>query len=74
MKNNIASERKRMGLSQADLADEFHTTRDIIKNFENGTTPIKSNMLEDLADYFGCSIDYLMGRCDDRVSHLRMVG
>lgn len=74
MVNNIASERKRLGMSQTDLAEELHTTRDVIKNFENGTTPIKSNMLESMSDLFGCSMDYLMGRCDDRISHLRMVG
>ena len=74
MANNISSERKRLGLSQERLAEELHTTRDVIKNFETGKTPIKSTMLETMADYFGCSIDYLMGRCDDRVSHLRMVG
>lgn len=74
MPNNIASERKRLGLSQTDLADILGTTRDVIKNFENGKTPIKSTMLEHMADHFGCSIDYLMGRCDDRISHLRVAG
>ena len=74
MANNIASERKRLGLSQTDLASELSTTRDVIKNFEKGTTPIKSDMLQRMADYFGCSMDYLLGRTDDRVSHLRMVG
>lgn len=74
MANNIASERKRLGLSQTDLAAELKTTRDVIKNYESGKTPIKSTTLEWLADFFGCSMDYLMGRCDDRVSHLRMVG
>lgn len=74
MANNIASERKRLGLSQTDLADELKTTRDVIKNYEEGKTAIKSTMLERMADFFGCSMDYLMGRCDDRLSHLRMVG
>lgn len=74
MSNNIASERKRMGLSQTDLADKLGTTREVVKNYEIGKTPIKSTTLEWLADYFGCSMDYLMGRCDDRISHLRMVG
>lgn len=74
MINNIASERKRLGLSQTDLAADLQTTRDVIKNYENGKTQVKSAMLERMADYFGCSMDYLMGRCDDRLSHIRVVG
>ena len=73
MSNNVASERTRLGMSQSDLAEKLGTTRDSIKNYETGKAPIKSTMLEAMADLFGCSIDYLMDRCDDRLSHLRMV-
>lgn len=73
MTNNIASERKRLGMSQEKFAEELGTTRSSIKQYEAGSTSINSSMLLKMADLCGCSIDYLMGRCDDRVSHLRVV-
>ena len=73
MTNNIASERKRLGMSQEKFAEELGTTRSSIKQYEAGSTSINSSMLLKMADLCGCSIDYLMGRCDDRVSHLLVV-
>lgn len=32
MKNNIASERVRLGMSQQDLADELEVSRDSVKD------------------------------------------
>lgn len=72
MSNNIASERKRLGMSQTEFAEKLGTTRDSIKKYESGAVCMKSSMLMEMADMCGCSMDYLMGRCDDRVSHLRV--
>lgn len=67
MKNNIASERVRIGMSQQDLADELGVSRDSVKGWESGDTAIRSSMLVRMADIFSCSLDYLMGRTDDRL-------
>ena len=67
MKNNIASERVRLGMSQDDLAKELDASRDSVKNWELGETSIKSSTLVKMADLFGCSLDYLMDRTDDRL-------
>lgn len=67
MSNNIASERTRLGWSQEDLAENLDVARDTIKKWEAGDTPIKSSMLIAMSDRFGCSIDYLLGRCDERL-------
>lgn len=67
MKNNIASERVRLGFSQEDLAERIGVSRDSVKNWETGATPVKSSSLMDMADLFGCTLDYLMGRSDERM-------
>lgn len=66
-KNNIASERVRLGLSQDGLAEKLGVSRDSVKDWESGETTIRSSVLIRMADLFGCSLDYLMARCDERV-------
>ena len=68
-KNNIASERKRLGMSQEDLAIAIGTSRDSVKKWEAGA-PMKLSNLIDMAELFDCSLDYLMGRSDDRIVHV----
>lgn len=67
MKNNIASERVRLGMSRGELAAQLHVSQDSIKNWENGITEIKSQNLINMAGLFGCSIDYLLNRTNERV-------
>lgn len=67
-KNNIASERKRLGMSQGDLAIAIGTSRDSVKKWEAGA-PMKLSFLMGMANLFECSLDYLMGRSDDRIVH-----
>lgn len=65
--NNIASERVRLGLSQEGLAEKLGVSRDSVKDWESGETTIRSSVLIRMADLFGCSLDYLMARCDERI-------
>lgn len=67
MANNIASERVRLGYSQDDLAAELGVSRDTVKDWELENATVKSSMLEKMADLFGCSIDYLLARTDERL-------
>lgn len=63
----IASERTLKGLSQQELADEIGVSRLTVNRWESGlaTPPIKR--ITQLCDFFGCSVDYLVGRTDSRV-------
>lgn len=72
MSNNIASERVKLGLSREELGERMGVSGDVVRNWEDGKTDIKAARLCALAGIFNCSVDYLMGRCDDRISHLRM--
>lgn len=60
---DILSElRKSLRLSQKDLADLLHVSTSTISNYEtNRNAPDIENLLW-LADYFGVTTDYLLGR------------
>ena len=57
--------RKEKGLLQADIAKVLSKTITCICDWERGRTEPSSEDLIKLADFFGCSLDYLLGRSDD---------
>ena len=58
---NIDAERARKGLSNDRLAEELGVARKTLYNWlNNGNIPLTA--LIKMADMFGCSIDYLLGR------------
>ena len=61
----IASERKKLGLSQAELAKKLNVSQTAIAKQEIGKNYPSIELLEDYADLFGCSEDYLLGRVDE---------
>lgn len=67
MNNSIASERTRMGLSQSQLAEKMGKQRSTIARWESDPLTLSGSVLCELSDLFGCSIDYLLGRTDERV-------
>lgn len=54
--------REKNGYTQDALAEELHTTRSRIANYEQGTRQPDFEMQEAIADLFNVSIDYLFGR------------
>ncbi len=63
--NQIRSNRRRMDLTQEQLADEFGTSPQAISRWENGTTYPDIEMLPMIASFFGTSVDALLG-CTDQ--------
>lgn len=57
---NIAAERARNGMTIDDLARELGVSRKTIYNWQRAGN-IPADRLEQMADLFGCSIDYLLG-------------
>ena len=57
--------RESAGLTQRDLSEKIGTSHRNIGRWENGENDISSFFLIKLADFFGCSIDYLVGREDE---------
>lgn len=57
--------REEKNLTQHDVAKAIDTSQTNIGRWEKGTNEPSSSALIALADFFGCSIDYLLGREDD---------
>ena len=62
MKNRIRDLREDRDLRQSDLAKETGIDQRTISNYETGKTFPDSDALIRLADFFGVTIDYLVGR------------
>ena len=59
---NIEAERARNGYTAEELAKILGVSRKTLYNWtESGNIP--SSALIRMADTFGCTIDYLLGRC-----------
>ena len=71
--NNLKKLREDKGLTQQELAQEMETTKLTISNWENEKHTIKADKAQQLADYFGVSVGYLLGysnnpkRYDDEI-------
>lgn len=60
--NRIAELRKRAKISQAALGRAIGAAQNTVCNWENGNREPDFNYLQALSDFFGVSIDYLLGR------------
>jgi len=65
MTSKLRELRLEKGLSQKELADKISTSNKTIWAYENGVAIPPLDMLIKLADFFGCSIDFLAGREND---------
>lgn len=59
--NRLKQLRKEKGLTQQEVADEIGVTKRTYIYWENGENQIKANRADELADYFGVSVGYLLG-------------
>lgn len=57
--------RKQKGLTQIRLAIELNMNQNTLSRYENELRQADYKTLILFADYFGVSIDYLLGRTDD---------
>lgn len=53
--------RKKKKVTQQEVAEAIGVTRRGFQKWENGESQIKSNNAQQLADYFGVSVGYLLG-------------
>ncbi len=49
-------------IKQKELADALGISQRAYSHYENGTRKIPLDILVALAEYYGCSTDYLLGR------------
>ena len=56
---NIAERRRRLGLSQKELADRLNITQDAMARMEKGKIAPKMGRLLDIAENLQCTVGYL---------------
>ncbi len=61
----LKSLRFEKGLSQKELSEKLNIGQATIACYENGKREPHITSLKAYADFFECSIDYLVGRADD---------
>ena len=67
MISNIRGELSRQDLTQEQLAAKLGVAESTIRRWEEGSTRPGPHALMAMSDLFGCTIDYLLGRTDDRL-------
>lgn len=66
--NRLKELRKQKGLTQQGLADEISVSKITVLRWENEERQIKPEKAQQLADYFGVSVGYLLGYSEYRDS------
>ncbi|QQQ35227.1 helix-turn-helix domain-containing protein [Streptococcus mitis] len=64
--NRLKKLRKEKKLSQKEIAKEMSISEKTLSRWENGESQIKPEKSQQLADFFGVSVGYLLGYSDFR--------
>lgn len=62
MYERIRNLREDRDLKQEDMAKLLHCSQACYSNYENGKRDVPTVVLHKLADFYGVSVDYLIGR------------
>ena len=60
--NRLKQLRIKKNIKQQDLAQALNVTKQSVSNWENGKRLPNIEILIQLADYYNCSLDFLVGR------------
>ena len=63
---NLKTLRQELGISQQRLADAIGVSQPSINKYENHNIEPEIEILKRMADYFDTSIDYIVGRTQER--------
>lgn len=67
---NLRQARKSAGLTQQQAADAIGVVQSAYKNYEQGNREPKGDILVKLADLFGVTTDYLLGRNTEELNNI----
>ena len=59
------------GLTQSDVAKILHVSQNTYSQYEIGTTRYPLDAVVTLAEYYGVSVDYLVGLTDEKTPYPR---
>lgn len=63
--NNLKNIREKRNINQLKLAMELEISQEAISKYETNRAMPSSNILIKLANYFNCSVDYLLDRTNN---------
>ena len=63
---NLKEARLKSGLSQKDVAENIGVAKSTYSLYESGSREPNVNTIKKIADFFNVSVDYLLGRTDDK--------
>lgn len=66
MKLRIRDLREDQDLKQTAVASYLLCDQSLYSKYERGVRPLPLELADRLADYYGTSVDYLLGRTDER--------
>ena len=69
MYQRIRNLREDRDIKQEELAAFLNCTQACYSNYENGKREIPLPVLEKLADFYGVSVDYLLGRTAEKTPY-----
>lgn len=64
--DNLRKLREEKNITQVKLSTDLEVSQELISRYELGSSFPQPQMLIKLADYFNCSVDYLLGITDVR--------
>lgn len=73
VKNRVRELREGLGISQEKLAEQMEVSRDTMLQIEKGQR-MQADVLFNLAEFFGCSTDYILCRSDFRSPEREFIG
>lgn len=63
--DRIKKLREAQGLSQLELADRIGINNSVLSRIESGKHPVEDSEINQFADFFDVSGDYILGRTND---------
>lgn len=64
--NRLKELRIEANLTQGAFGEKFNASQNTVSNWENGNRRIDNEHLIEFASYFDVSVDYLLGRTEER--------
>ena len=64
--SNVRNLREDSDLKQREVADILHVSQNTYSQYETGTIELTAEKLLLLADFYHTSVDYLLGRTDQK--------
>ena len=69
MLERIRGLREDKDLKQEDIAKMLNCTQACYSHYESGKRDIPTDVLQKLADFYGVSVDYLLGRTNNKIPY-----